>query len=490
MAKNSAFDTMTNENIALFYGLEPQAVYRHFCHLSAIPRAPGNREAASRFVCEHAEKLGLAYHCDTHCNVVVQKPAHKTRKGAPSVLLQAHLDMVCEKDENSTHNFDTDPLQLCLNAGKVTAKGTTLGADNGVGVAYMMALMESENILHPALELVFTTDEESDMSGARELDYSTLHSRLVINLDSPPIGVCGAGELEVRMHMPVEKVPATENTGALLIEVQGLQGGHTGQNAMLERGNAIVLLNRILIALQKRLAFSLAHVQGGSGMSSAYARSAKAVVLVKPDAVPLVRDLVLEMEEQFKQELLLRDPLVSVCVKAYEAECGQVLQKKDVERLQRLLLLLPDGVFLQNKRFPGAMQICSNVGVLDLFADEVYLSILIRGMNESGKQYLYEKVLAACDSFDVRHEIDHDVPPWEENVDEAVLNTLKKVYTDCNWEVSQGTLECGFFCRNLPGSSVLSLGCPYYNAHSPSEYFLVEEAERYWKLLLQFLEQV
>ncbi len=490
MTNRKEHDFITNTNIELFQGLEPQRVYFHFCHLSSIPRAPGNREAVSNFVYEFAQRLNLTVRRDALYNVVVQKPAHKKRAGAQSILLQAHLDMVCEKEPKSDHDFNKDALQLHLKDGKVTAKGTTLGADNGVGVAYMMALMERDDILHPALEFVFTTDEETDMSGARGLDYASLNSRLIINLDSPPIGVCGAGELEVRMRMPVEWQCAEENTVPLLIEVYGLKGGHTGQNAMLERGNAIVLLNRILTALQKEGTFTLADVHGGNGMSSAYARSAKAIVYVKNNTVPQVEKLVAEMEVLFKQELQLRDPEVKVRVQCHETAGKQVLKNQDYERLRRLLLLLPDGVFLQNKRFDGAMQVCSNVGVLELFENEVYVSILIRSMNESGKNYLYEKVKAACNSFDVGYEIDHDVPPWEENIDDSILQLLKKIYAQYKWEVSQGTLECGFFCRNLPNSSVISLGCPYYNAHSPSEYFLTKEAEHYWELLIQFLEQV
>ena len=489
MAEQTKTVDVTAQNLALFEGLEPAGVFRHFCALSAVPRVPGSMQKVSDFIVAFAESLGLCCRRDGHCNVVVTKPAHPQRQSSPGVMLQAHLDMVCEKEPGSPHNFAADPLRLRLDGTKVTASGTTLGADNGVGVAYMMALMEDAELVHPKLELVFTTDEETDMSGAANLEFDKLESRIVLNLDSPPIGVCGAGELEARMRLPVARTAPKAGAVALALSVGGLVGGHTGQNAMLERGNAITLLNRLLMELRQRVPIQLADFQGGAGMSSAFARSAQCVVLVDSADTARVAEVASAMEATFKRELKLRDPDVAVRVETIEETPASALSDGDFDKLCNLLLLLPDGVFLANKQFPGYMEACSNVGVISLREEEAYATILIRSVTDSTKYYLHQKVVAVCRLLGAQCETGHDVPQWDYNVDEDILALLRDVYKEDSLKVSPGTLECGFFCRHIPNACVLSLGCPYYNAHSPSEYFLTDEALKYWDLLLQFLRR-
>ena len=254
----------------LFKGKEPQDVLKKFYDISQIPRVPGDMKQISDYMVEWAKGLGLEVVQDKTYNVLVRKPASKGMEGRPTVILQSHLDMVCEKDPGVEHDFSKDPLQLrVINGNKLMATGTTLGADDGVGVAQTMAILEDNTLIHPAIEALFTIDEETDMKGAWNFDCSQLKGKTLINLDSCARMIAGSGELEYKMRFPKKTEKIKAGSRLVKITIGGLIGGHTGQNSMLERGNAIMMVNRSLLELEKELEYQLGYMQGGRGLASA-----------------------------------------------------------------------------------------------------------------------------------------------------------------------------------------------------------------------------
>lgn len=477
-------------NDTVFSGLQPAAVFNCFHDLSMIPRVPGKQRKVSDFIMDYAKSLNLPREQDAALNVIVRKPGAPGYEDASPVVIQAHLDMVCEKDPGVEHDFETEPLRLRVVDGRIMATGTTLGADNGIGVAYMMAILADTTAKHPPLECIFTTDEETDMGGAFGLDFSKIRSRTILNLDAPAVGVCGSGELEVEMRFPRAGDPVVTGSRLYTIRLSGMMGGHTGQNAMAERGNAIVYLNRVLLALGKVMPFQLIEMRGGAGMSSAFARNAECVVAVPEDQSGRLESLVAEQSAIFKSELAKRDPEMVIALTPCDAAAKEALSAKTAATLMNLVCILPDGVFSLNRDFPGAMESCSNVGVVETRENEIFVTILIRSTVTGKKYYLYDKVTRLCDALGIAHAIGRDLPHWEYAVSPELEALLKRIYPGEEFCLSQGTLECGIFCANLAGATVIALGCPYYNAHSPSEYFLISETKVYWDKLLEFLAEL
>ena len=471
-------------------GLKLQSVFRCLCDLSNIPRMSGDQQKVSNFLYRYVKSLGLICKQDKSWNVIAFKPAAKGYEDAPAVMLQAHMDMVCEKNPGVTHDFTKDPVTILRDGDKLTANGTTLGADNGIGVAYIMALLADRNAVHPRLEAVFTADEETDMGGAFGLDFKDLKSHLIINLDAQAVSVCGSGELEVEMRFKKDTVPVNPDLNcAAEISIGGLLGGHSGHKAMLERGNAVILLNRVLVELKKKVEYQITYIQGGAGMSSAFARHASCRIAFSCNDADLVYKTVDGCRKMFEKELEKRDPGVMLEISQARPEV-MAFSEKTANILQNLLVVLPDGIFSLNHDFSGAMGSCSNIGALETLTDEIFATILIRSFSAVKKYYLYDKVVRICDLLGVSHRTGRDLPQWDKKLDEKTAGVLKKVYPDKEFAFWAGTLETGIFCSKSPDACIIALGCPCYNVHSPNEYFLISEAELYWEKLLEFLEQL
>lgn len=261
-----------------------------------------------------------------------------------------------------------------------------MGADDGLGVAMIMAVLEDTSLEHPALEAVFTADEETDMNGAAGLDFSRLKSRIIINLDSAAIRVCGAGEMGIRIDLRKKEEPVRADSLSYVLRVGGLQGGHSGAQAMEERGNAIVLLSRILCGLTRELPIQLSSVQGGRGFSTSFARDAQAVVCFQEEDLPKAEAVVRELGAAFKKELENRDPDVTVSLSVLEQPRKMAMDRETADRLLTLLTCLPDGVFSRNRDFEGAMESCSNVGVLETDEDRIEVGVTIRSTLVSKKE--------------------------------------------------------------------------------------------------------
>ncbi len=466
-------------------GIEAEAVFRNFYNISMVPRMPGKQQEISDYMVRFAQKLGFAYEQDKALNVIIRKPASSGMEDHPSVMITAHLDMVCEKTAESNHDFTKDPLTLIREDDLVRANKTTLGADDGIGVAMIMAILEDTELKHPPIEAVFTTDEETDMGGALNLDYSKLISRTVINLDGFAVGCSCTGELEVYMHIPKELVSTKTELTGYSITVDGLTGGHTGMQGMEQKGNANTLLNRVLTELGKHTDYQLLSFNGGNGMSSAFASHACCEVALSDSQC--LEEAAEKCLAGFRDELAIRDPGVKVHINQLPELPKEAFSDETKHRLCSLLTIAPDGIFTFSARHPGRFEGASNLGVVQTKDNEIFATCLIRNRVTSIKYYLLDKLEALCSLLGIRLEIEHELAQWDDNMSDDLKKVLEEIYPDKIMEHFDGTLECGLFYSNLPGSVVVSLAPTFYQMHSPQEHVFISEVacsyERLQKLL-------
>src|SRR5271165_5271786 len=351
--------------------LEPKAIWKHFDALAAIPR-PSTKEAAARsYVLGVAARCGLEAVHDNVGNTVIRKPAHAGREGAPMALLQGHLDMVCEKNEDTAHNFDTDPIKVVRHDDWLKADGTTLGADNGVGVAAALAVMESKDIAHGPLEFVFTIDEETGLTGASAFPGGLLKSKYFLNLDNEEMGTlcigCSGG-VKTTARRKVTLHPASAGS-AWRIKVSGLKGGHSGVDIHQGRGNALRIMGGVLQVLLDRLPIEIAEVNGGSAQN-AIPREAAALVLVEPSRESELKSLVATAEAGYKADLGGFDSGVQITVEKAERP-GKVLDSTDAKQTVALLASLHHGVLAMSPDVAGLIQTSTNLATVNTKGDVV-----------------------------------------------------------------------------------------------------------------------
>ena len=470
--------------------LQPEAVFRNFYQLSMVPRKPGAQQQISDFVVRFAQAQNLPWEQDEALNVIIRKPASPGREGQPPVMLTAHMDMVCEKRPEVQHDFLRDPLTLIREGDIIRADGTTLGADDGIGMAYIMAILEDKILSHPPIEAVFTTDEESDMGGALHLDYSKFDSQLVLNLDGFPIGCSCTGECELRMRLPKWLAPVRTDAAGYEIAVDGLSGGHTGMEAMAQKGNANTLLARLLTALRQSADYQLIDFEGGNGQSSAFATHAACRIALEPACAGRLDETVHACQALFREELRYRDPDVAITVRPVEGLPGLGFDTQSREKLLQLLLLAPDGVNVFSMQCPGRLDGSSNLGVVHTRKSEVYLTALIRYRLDGQRDLLREKFFTLCQLLGASIEVEHDLAQWTRNLSPELEKLLLDVYDDQKLEDFDGTLECGIFSSNLPGSTVVSLAPTFHEMHSPREHVKISEVALRYTQLRTLLERL
>ena len=459
----------------------------YFYDLSQIPRQSGNSEPICSFLLDFAERLGLSAYRDGAENVIIRKKASLGYENAMPIILQSHTDMVCEQGLNAGHDFN-GPLALRRDNDKIYAEGTTLGADNGIGMAAAMAMLAGEHP-HPQLEAVFTANEETTMSGAWCLDFNRLSGNILISLDSSAVLTSGSGELEAEMRFPKEQQKVSCDSIHLGIQVFGLRGGHTGSQAMDEPGNAILLLVRLLVQLKKKVQYQLVSIHGGAGSSSAFARQAGCTIAYSPQYNDAVTEIVRSNYADFLQEFDKREPDLMVKTVPCEKNC-YTFSQKTTDTLINLLSLMPEGLCSMNHEHKGTMESCANCGVLEANDDEIRIVTLIRSVRASKKRQIFDKVLVLCQILGVKCKVCHDIPQWDECLSEDLGALVRRVYKDIPFRIAQGTLECGIFQSKRPSLSIIGLGLPYYYQHSPSEHMFVSEVNKYWKRFKQFMAEL
>ena len=474
-------------------GLEPQEVWKHFAVLAATPR-PSTKEAAARnYVLEQAKKLGLESTQDTAGNLVVRKPARPGRENATAALLQGHLDMVCEKNEGTAHNFDTDPIEVWRDGDWLKAKGTTLGSDNGVGVSAALAVMESTDIAHGPLEFVFTIDEETGLTGAAEFPGGLLSSKYFLNLDNEETGTlcigCSGG-MKTTGRRKVEWVSTSDRT-AYRIKVSGLRGGHSGVDIHQGRGNALRVLGTTLQRLMGSLPMGMASIQGGSAQN-AIPREASAIIVGDGIRESELRDLASKSEAEWKSDLGGFDTGLQITVEKADAP-GRVLCAEDSVRMVDALLSLPHGVLAMSPDVPGLVQNSTNLAVVSLRDSTAEIITSQRSAIASSREQLAKMVatIFSLAGFEVEHSGAY--PGWKPEPGSDIVQTLQAVHARLFGKPAKliamhAGLECGVIGEKYPGMQMISFGPTIVDPHSPSERVQISTVQDFWKFLKAALE--
>ncbi len=476
-------------------GLEPTSIWKHFDRIAAIPRASTKEAAIRQYVLDEAARLGLRATQDAVGNVVVSKSAHPGRESGTPALLQGHLDMVCEKNEGTPFNFDTDGIRIVRNGDWLKADGTTLGSDNGVGVASALAVMESAAIKHGPLEFVFTIDEETGLTGASEFPGGVLKSKYFLNLDGEEKGTlcigCAGGILTKARRSVSTQAPVA--TAAWRIKVSGLRGGHSGVDIHLGRGNAVRILGATLQAVIGELPAELADLKGGSAQN-AIPREASAVIALAPDHKGQLSQIVARCENEQRLDLGAFDPDLAITVEKAELP-PRVMAEHDARRVADLLACLHHGVLAMSPDVPGLVQNSTNLATLSLGGDLVEIVTSQRSAIESSKQAAANLVATACNLAGFETEHSGNYPGWKPEPESEIVRKLqevnKKLYGEpAKLVIMHAGLECGVIGEKYPGMQMVSFGPQIENPHSPNERVQISSVEPFWQYLCAVLEAI
>ncbi|UCC71389.1 MAG: aminoacyl-histidine dipeptidase [Gemmatimonadota bacterium] len=478
-------------------GLKPEAVWRYFAEISRIPRGSKNEQQISDYVVGVAERLGLEAKQDGTLNVVVKKPASAGREGVPTVCLQGHLDMVCEKNKGVEHDFEKDPIELVREGNVLRANGTTLGADNGIAVATNLAIMEDRSLEHGPLEFLFTVDEETGLTGAGFLKPGFVESRTLLNLDSEEEGeifVGCSGGRDTSGTWRVNFMRAPGGSVAMRVKVQGLVGGHSGLEIDKGRGNSIKTLARVLYGLHEAGA-RLSHIEGGN-KRNAIPREAEALVFVPKDRARKAQAIANKFHELISAELATVEPDLLITL---DRETGdverQVIKKDQQERIIKALVALPHGVIKMSADIPGLVETSTNVAVISAVKSSIVLETSQRSSVASEIDEIVQTVATILELSGAKVVQDSGYPGWKPNLDSPILKVAKSTYQQLYGKMPgvqavHAGLECGIIGEKYPGMDMISFGPTLAGVHSPDEVIYIDTVGKFWDFLLAILKNV
>lgn len=480
---------------ALLESLEPQTIWSYFLALSKIPRGSKNEAEAAAWVADQARALGCEVERDEIGNVIIRKRATAGKEDRPTICLQAHVDMVCEKNEGTDHDFTKDPIQVWKDGDLLRAKGTTLGADNGIGVAAALAVLASQDIAHGPIEALITIDEETGLTGANGLQPGRLKAKFLLNLDSEEEGYltigCAGGE-DTIVTRKLTRTPAPAGTKAFRLKVFGLKGGHSGIDINAGRGNAIRILAQVLGALKPAFGFGLAAIKGGN-KRNAIPREASAYILLDPAQEQACRASLAVHEAHWRAALGAHDPGLHLALEAGEAT--SVMSGADADALLRLLLALPHGVEAMSPDIAGLVQTSTNLGVIDTREEEVEVNMLTRSSINASKTALSERIAAICALGGFNSHVTGGYPGWKPEPKASLV----QIVNDANQKVFgkpleimaiHAGLECGLIGEKYTTMEMVSFGPSMWDVHTPDEHVSVPSVGNFWKLLVAVLETV
>ncbi len=474
--------------------LSPKAVWEHFYSLTQIPRPSGKKEEVSAFLAEFGKSLGLETIVDNIGNVIIRKPASPGYENHPGVILQGHMDMVPQKNNDTAFDFEKDPIEAYVDGEWVTAKGTTLGADNGIGVAAAMAILADKSVVHPPLEVLVTVDEETGMYGAFALEGGMLNGKTLLNLDSEAegelyVGCAGGVDTTAKFHYtPVE---VEEGDVAVKVSVKGCKGGHSGCDIHLQRANANKLLFRFLKDAVANYEARLAYVEGGS-LRNAIPREAAAIITIPAEGLDEIMDLVAEYEDLFVAEYDGVEDNIQLT--ATEVECPATELPEDVQDfLIHAITACPHGVYRVIPEMPDVVETSNNLAMLVTEENCVTVMCLTRSSVESRKEELQSIIESVFAMAGAEVVFSGSYPGWKPNLNSHILQVMKTTYQE-NYGIEprviiiHAGLECGIIGRNYPGMDMISIGPTIKYPHSPDEKVNIPSVAKFYEYLLATLK--
>ena len=478
-------------------GLGTDKVFYYFEEITKIPHGSGNEDALADYIVNFAKERGLYCRKDEAGNVVVKKPAAKGYENVKPVILQGHIDMVCEKLADIEHDFTKDPLELVIDGDFICAKGTTLGADNGIAAAYMLAVLDKADMLHPAMEMVFTVEEETGMDGAKKLDTSDLEGKYFINMDSEEEGkflISCCGGRRVHVLLPVERIAKKADGLTYLLKIRGLKGGHSGSDIHLQRASANKLIGRVLYELEKSIPFALVSVDGGK-MDNAICREADAVLTITKEDAEKAEKIVKAMEKMLQEEYHHTETDMMITWEKLHEETTKVLTEDWKKRVIAMLLLIPYGVEAMSLDIVGLVESSSNIGVVSTKQDGIHFDNAIRSAVASKKEMICEKIAALAEICGGKTMENNDYPGWVYDVNSKLMKVLQQSYRQATGKEPELTaihagVECGLFAEKMEGLDMVSLGPDMYDVHTPKERLSISSTIRMWDFLKEALREM
>ncbi|WP_250227254.1 aminoacyl-histidine dipeptidase [Anaeropeptidivorans aminofermentans] len=476
--------------------LEPKNVFRFFEELSRIPRGSGDEKAASDYIVNFAKERGLEVYQDKALNVIIKKPATAGYENSPGVIIQGHIDMVNEKNQDVDHDFSKDPIKLVVDGDFIKAFGTTLGADNGVAVALAMAILDSSELKHPAIEVMLTTDEEVGMGGAREIDCSNIKGKRFINLDCGPEGYffagCAGGLMQV-IRIKAERTNIPQGFETFALKVRGLKGGHSGACIHKELANSNKLLGRLLDQINSRFDTFLSRVSGGL-KDNAIPREADALINIKESDTEKVIELVSKIENELKQEYRNTEPDLRITLEK-TAVASEAFTKDCTGKVIKALMLIPYGVVAKSLDIEGLTETSTNLGVVETTDEEIKFNSATRSSVGTRKAYMKDQFKALAELLGAELDYINEYPAWEFNPESQLRDICVSTYEEMfgkkpSVTATHGGLECGILSEKLPGVDIVAFGPDAEGAHTPDEKLSIASMERTWRFLIKLLENL
>lgn len=474
--------------------LYPQRVFYYFEQIAAIPHGSRNTKAISDYLVDFAKEHNLVWYQDENNNVVIVKEASAGYEAAEPIIIQGHMDMVCEKEKGVDIDFEKDGLKLYIDGDFLKAEGTTLGGDDGIAVAYALALLDSQEIAHPKLEVVITVDEEIGMLGAEAIDLSMLTGHTMLNIDSDVEGsfLTGcAGGMAVNVTLPIKRVMQSGEKVALTIT--GLEGGHSGSEIDKEHGNANILMGRLLRALFEETPFGIISLAGGL-KDNAIPRECVTELLVPQENVNLVKEIADKLDIELKKEFMTADPSVCIEFEDLGKKEESILDFGSVSRVIFYLRSVPNGVQHMSQVMHGMVETSLNLGIMELKEDALHTVTSIRSSVGTRKADLLDRVTAIVELLGGEAEVEGDYPAWEYKQDSSLRPQIAKVYKqlygkDPVFETIHAGLECGLLSEKIKNLDCVSFGPDNFDIHTPKERLSISSTGRVWDFIVEFLRQ-
>ena len=478
-------------------GIMPERVMYYFEEITRIPRCSHKEKEISDYLVRTGKDLGLQVIQDEALNVIVKKEGFEGYENSPVLVLQGHMDMVCEKTEDSSHDFSKDPIKIEIEDDYIIAKETTLGADNGIALAMILAILESKDIAHPPIEALFTSDEESGMSGALALDPKNIDGRILINLDSEEEGTalvsCAGGERNI-VSIGLEWEDLAGDREFFELSLSGLQGGHSGMEINNGRGNSNKLMGRILDYLSKKLDLSLSYIEGGS-KSNAIPRFTRVTIAIGKEDIDELNDSLSSIEGDLQNELVHTDGDIKINLNPVDNTDKRVFTKETMEKIISALVLIPNGVQSMSGAIEGLVESSTNLGVVKTEQDRVTLESSIRSSVGTLKAHISNQIQLLCQCIGASSESLSAYPAWQYKDESYIRDMLKETYREIyNEEINisaiHAGLECGLFDEKFDDMDMISFGPNMYGVHAPGEKLSISSTGRIYEFLLKLLEKI